>query len=152
MGLKLKRILEENGATVVITRTTNNVMLTNIDRAKMLNNAGVDIALQLHCNSCSNSSKTGQSAYIRSKDPWLEENKAIAKQITKYITKNTTFKNLGIKYYDGYMSLNWSTTPSVLLEMGYLSNSTDDRKLAKDSTREQLAQGIYEGLCAYFGR
>ena len=44
-GLKLKRILEEHGAKVVITRTTNDVMLTNIDRARMLNEAGVDVAL-----------------------------------------------------------------------------------------------------------
>ena len=50
------------------------------------------------------------------------------------------------------MSLNWSTTPSVLLEMGYLSNAREDRLLAKDSFREALAQGIYEGLCEYFGR
>ena len=44
----LRRVLlEEQGATVVITRTSNDVMLTNIDRAKMLNAANVDVALQL---------------------------------------------------------------------------------------------------------
>ena len=152
IGLKLKRILEEHGATVVITRTTNDVMLTNIDRAKMLNEAGVDVALQLHNNSCSNPSKTGQSGYIRTTGDWVAESKALAKAITKRITQTTGFKNRGINYYNDFMSLNWTTTPSVLLEMGYLSNSSDDRKLALDSTREQLAQGIYLGLCDYFGR
>ena len=50
------------------------------------------------------------------------------------------------------MRLNWTTTPSVLLEMGYLSNRSDDKLLALDETREGLAWGIYEGLCEYFGR
>lgn len=152
VGLRLKRILEEHGAKVVITRTTNDVQLTNIDRAKMLNAAGVDVALQLHCNSCSNSSKTGQSGYIRTTGQWFAESKALARQITKHISKTTGFANRGINYYNDYMSLNWTTTPSVLLEMGYLSNSSDDHKLAKPDFREKLAQGIYEGLCAYFGR
>ena len=152
IGLKLKRILEEHGAKVVITRTTNDVMLTNIDRAKMLNEAGVDVALQLHNNSCSNAGKSGQSAYIRTTGDWFAESKALAKSLTKCITRTTGFKNLGTVYYNDFMSLNWTTTPSVLLEMGYLSNSSDDHKLAQDSFREKLAQGIYLGLCEYFGR
>ena len=152
VGLKLKRILEEHGATVVITRTTNDVMLTNIDRARMLNEAGVDVALQLHCNSCSNSSKTGSSSYFRPNGPWAEENRALAIKLSRNISRVSGFKNRGINPYTDYMSLNWTTTPSVLLEMGYLSNSSDDHKLARDDFQEKLAQGIYEGLCAYFGR
>lgn len=152
VGLKLKRILEEHGAKVVITRTSNDVMLTNIDRAKMLNAAGVDVALQLHNNSCSNASKTGVSGYIRTTGSWYAESRALAKCLCRGISASTGFKNRGINLYNDYMSLNWTTTPSVLLEMGYLSNSSDDHKLAKDSFREALAQGIYQGLCDYFGR
>lgn len=152
IGLKLKRILEEHGATVVITRTTNDVMLTNIDRAQMLNAAGCDVALQLHNNSCSSSSRTGVSGYIRTTGDWVEESRTLSACICEGMSACTGFKNLGVKIYNDYMSLNWTTTPSVLLEMGYLSNSSDDKKLALDETREQLAQGIYQGLCAYFGR
>ena len=152
IGLKLKRILEEHGAKVVITRTTNDVMLTNIDRARMLNEAGVDVALQLHNNSCSNSGKSGQSGYVRTTGDWVAESKALAKSLTRCITQTTGFKNQGVIYYNDYMSLNWTTTPSVLLEMGYLSNASDDHKLAQDAFREKLAQGIYLGLCEYFGR
>lgn len=152
VGLKLKRILEEQGATVVITRTTNNVMLTNIDRAKMLNAAGVDVALQLHCNSWKSSKSHGSSCYIRTTGSWVAESRALAKNISKTMSQYTGFKNLGVKVYNEYMSLNWTTTPSVLLEMGYLSNRSDDLNLAKDEFREKLAYGIYVGLCQYFGR
>ncbi len=153
VGLKLRDLLEADGATVVMTRTKNDVMLTNIDRARMLNKAGVDVALQLHNDSVPNvPGKTGVTGYIRSTGNWVEESRALCKRLCKGISKATGFKNNGLRVYNDYMSLNWTTTPSVLLEMGYLSNRSDDEKLAKKSFRKKLAQGIYDGLCAYFGR
>lgn len=152
VGLKLKRILEDYGATVAITRTTNNVMLTNIDRAKMLNAAGVDVAIQLHCNSSRYTSHKGCSGYIRTTGSWVAESRALAKAITKNVSASTGCVNLGVKVQNGYMSLNWTTTPTLLLEMGYLSNKTEDKLLATDAYREKMAYGIAEGLCQYFGR
>ncbi|MBR1821650.1 MAG: N-acetylmuramoyl-L-alanine amidase [Clostridia bacterium] len=152
IGLKLRDILTEAGATVVITRTTNDVMLTNIDRAKMLNDAGVDVALQLHCNSISNQKAEGNSAYIRTTTEWADVNRAIGEAITAAISAECGCKNLGVKVNNNYMSLNWTTTPSVLLEMGYISNKKEDELLASDEYRTRMAMGIFEGLCAYYGR
>ena len=152
IGLKLARNLTEQGATVVITRTSNDVQLTNIDRAQMLNEAGVDVALQLHCNSVDNQSKQGNSGYIRTTGDWVEESYAISDCITRSISAVTGAKNLGVKINNNYMSLNWTTTPSVLLEMGYISNKEEDELLASDDYREKLAYAITEGLCEYFGR
>ena len=152
IGLKLQKLLTDAGATVVMTRTTNNVWLTNIDRARILNKAGVDVALQLHCNSNKKKSHHGCSAYVRTTGGWYHESKAIGKVLVRHISANTGMTNKGVKKYNGYMSLNWTTTPSVLLEMGYLSNKTEDRLLATDAFRDKIAQGIFEGLCEYYGR
>ena len=152
IGLKLADLLSKEGATVVITRTSNDVMLTNIERAKKLNDAGVDVALQLHCNSTSNKKSEGCSGYIRTTGNWVEESRALSKAMVDAISKETGCVNLGVKVYNKYMSLNWSTTPAVLLEMGYLSNQKEDRLLATDSYRAKMARGILEGLCDYFGR
>ena len=76
----------------------------------------------------------------------------LAKALCKGISKASGFKNNGVKVYNDYMSLNWTTTPSMLLEMGFLSNRSDDEKLARNSFRKKLAQGIHNGLCSYFGR
>ena len=51
-----------------------------------------------------------------------------------------------------YMSLNWTSTPSILLEMGFISNRKEDRLLASDDYRNKMAEGIFNGLCNYFGR
>ena len=50
------------------------------------------------------------------------------------------------------MSLNWTETPLVLLEMGYISNRTEDELLASDDYREKMVCDISVGLAAYFGR
>ena len=152
IGLKLQKKLTDAGATVVMTRTSNNVSLTNIQRARILNKANVDVALQLHCNSNKNKSHHGCSGFVRSTGKWYKRSKGIAKALTKAISANTGMANKGVKVHNKYMSLNWTTTPSVLLEMGYLSNKAEDKLLATDEFREKIAQGIFEGLCAYYGR
>ena len=152
IGLKLRKKLEDAGATVVMTRTTNDVSLTNIQRAEILNKAGVDVALQLHCNSSNKKSHHGCSGFVRTTGGWYGQSKAIGKALVKGICASTGMTNKGVKKYNGYMSLNWTTTPSVLLEMGYLSNKAEDKLLATDEFREKIAQGIFDGLCAYYGR
>lgn len=152
IGLKLRKLLEDEGATVVMTRTTNDVMLTNIDRARMLNKAGVDVALQLHCNGSSNHRSHGCSAYYRNNSEWVAESKRIAKAMVDCISKKTGCKNRGIRVHNEYMSLNWTTTLSALVEMGYLSNRKEDKLLATDSYRQKMAEGLLEALHVYFDR
>lgn len=86
VGLKLAKRLEDLGATVVMTRTTNDVMLTNIERAKMLNDAGVDIALQLHCDAVDDPSFHGCATYYRDNSDWVTESRDMAKLLAKGIS------------------------------------------------------------------
>ena len=152
VGLKLRDLLEAEGATVVMTRTTNDVMLTNIDRAKMLNNAGCDVALQLHCDAVNNSGPEGCHAIYRTNTEHAKANKALAKAVVSAVKANCGCKSRGWKSSTDYMSLNWTTTPSILLEMGFISNRKEDRLLASDDYRNKMAEGIFNGLCNYFGR
>ena len=144
--------IADAGATVVITRTSNDVSITNIDRARMLNKAGVDIAIHLHCNSSSYESKEGLSVYRKTTGKWQDEEKTMAKALADAMSAATGAVNLGVKTYNGYMSLNWSTTPAVLLEMGYISNRREDKLLASKAYRRKMAEGITEGIAQYFGR
>lgn len=152
VGLKLRDKLEKLGATVVMTRTDNDVMLTNIDRAKMLNEAEVDIALQLHCDAVDNPRMEGCAAYYRNSGDWLPESRACAKALADAISAGTGCKNNGSKVYNDYMSLNWSETPAILIEMGFISNQKEDKLLATDAYRDKMADAIADGLCAHFGR
>jgi N-acetylmuramoyl-L-alanine amidase len=50
------------------------------------------------------------------------------------------------------MSLNWSFTPAALVELGYMTNKTEDALLNDPAYQLKLAQGLVNGLCRYFGR
>jgi N-acetylmuramoyl-L-alanine amidase len=45
--------------------------------------------------------------------------------------------------------LNWAKVPSVIVEMGFMSNIAEDRLLATKAYRDKLAAGILDGTMAY---
>ena len=46
--------------------------------------------------------------------------------------------------------INWSTMPVTIVEMGFMSNPEEDRKLSDDQYQTRLAEGIAEGVDRYF--
>ena len=151
IGLMLRDRLEAEGATVVMTRTSNDVNITNIERAKMLNAANVDLALQLHCNSSATNdySRNGIELYVKPDDQpaWTA-----AAHMLECMIKETGALDRGVKKSTHYMSLNWSETPAILVEMGYMSNKKEDVLLATPSYQAKLVEGMYEGIARYCGR
>ena len=51
---------------------------------------------------------------------------------------------------DTYSGLNWSTVPSILVEMGYMSNPDEDEKLCSPEYQSDLVHGMIDGLITYF--
>ena len=58
----------------------------------------------------------------------------------------------GIFRRDSYTGLNWSEVPSILVEMGFMTNEEEDYKLNDPAYQDQLVAGMVEGVCAYMGR
>lgn len=147
ISMLLKEELEKLGAQVVMTRTTNDVNINNIERAQMLNAAGVDIALQVHLNASDKKTQEGFSVYAKYSD---YESQAIGQIILENACRVSGAKMLKVVASNNYMSLNWTETPTVLLECGYLTNPEEDVKLNSPVYQKLLAQGISEGLVEYF--
>ena len=59
VGLRLRDILEENGAQVVMTRESSDVDMSNKERATMMNDAGADLVVRLHCDGVDDESVHG---------------------------------------------------------------------------------------------
>ena len=151
IGLKLRDALEALGAEVYMTRTTADVNISNQQRAKMMNELGVDLVLRIHCNGGS-SSRYGMMIYVRQTGACKDESAAAAQLILDAMQQETGAKSHGVKYSDTYTGLNWSTVPSMLMELGYLTNAREDRLLNSPEYQDKLVTGMINGICTYMGR
>ncbi len=153
---KVKRILEERGYQVVMIRETNDVNISNAERAEIANKSGASIFIRIHANSLDNGSVHGTLAMCQTeKNPYNGElhsqSYSLSKKITEGICAATGFKNRGVQETDTMSGINWCTIPVSIVEMGFMSNPEEDQKMAQDEYQELIAAGIANGVDAYFG-
>lgn len=151
ISLKLRDVLEALGCTVYMTRETHDVDISNRERALMMNELGADIVLRLHCNGSSDKSANGIGLYVNRTGAIAEDSYAAAQAILPAMTEATGARADGIFRRDTYTGLNWSEVPCILVEMGYMSNPDEDEKLGDPAYQQLLAEGMAEGICAWFG-
>ena len=152
VGLQLRDCLEALGAEVVMTREINDVDLSNQDRARICNDAGCDLVLRLHCNGAEDKSVNGISLFIRATGQGAEEAFEAAKILLPAMLEATGAKDFRIHKSDTYTGLNWSVPPSILVEMGFMSNPEEDKKLCDPAYQALLVDGMVNGIAEYFGR
>ncbi len=153
VGLKLKDMLEDLGAKVVMTRTKNDVDLSNIDRAKIFNKAKVDLGVRLHCNGSNDPDVHGAFMLVpKSKEyPYYSESVGAAKKILAAYGEETGISvKKGVTYRDDQTGFNWCERPTVNIEMGHMTNEAEDHKLTDAAFQKKMARGIRNGILAYF--
>ena len=148
----LRDRLEELGAQVVMTRESHDVNISNQERAAVCNDAGADLVLRLHCNGANDQSVDGISLFVRATGQGAEEALAAAEALMPAMLAATGADNFGIYRRDSYTGLNWSVPPSILVEMGFMSNPQEDEKLCDPVYQAQLVEGMVQGIADYFGR
>lgn len=153
IGLKLKSMLEAGGASVVMTRTTNDVNISNIERTQLMNQNQVDCWVRLHCDASSSERTSGAHGLIPSRaynaDIYADSLR-LAKQVMAGFCDATGATDGGITALMDQTGFNWSDFPVIAIEMGYLSNAEDDVRLGLDSYQIACATGIYNGIVSYF--
>ncbi len=156
IGLKLQEELEARGYTVVMTRTTNDVELSNVDRAEIATEAGADIFLRLHCDGATSSDASGVHCLGPAEDnPYLdadliEKSNLLCTYLRDEqvaVTGQDARTNSQVNNMTG---INWATMPVSIVEMGFLSNPDEDQFLASEDGQNQVAEGLANGVDAYF--
>lgn len=153
VGLKLKKLLTDLGATVVMTRETHDVDISNKERAEMMNAAGADLVVRIHCNGNNDESKHGAFVLIPSNDCTASINDASKKAgrcIIDAFCAATGAKNLALQPRSDQTGFNWSTVPVCNIEMGHMTNKEEDNLLVSDDYQNLCAQGIANGIADYF--
>lgn len=153
---KLKKTLVERGYQVYMVRSSNNVNISNKQRAIRANKSGADIYIRIHADSSASSGVRGASMlYPSTKNPYVKSlskpSKRLSNCILKSYCKKTGIKSRGLFTRDDLTGTNWSEIPVTLIEMGFLSNSVEDRYMQKAANQKKMAAGIADGVDDYFG-
>lgn len=154
VSLKLKKALRSQGYKVVMTRETNNVNISNSERAAVANNAGADAFIRIHANG----GGSGQSGILTmcptANNPYCSEiyskSRKLADCILDEMISATGANRVGVSEVDNMSGINWSKVPVTIVEMGFMTNAVEDRKMATDSYQNKLVTGIVNGLADYF--
>ena len=154
VALKLQEALSNQGYTVVMCRTSQNVDLSNVQRAQMANEANADAFIRLHCDSSESSSSTGTLTLAPSTSnrycaSIASQSQSLSKSIVNNICKATGSRNRGVSIVDNMTGLNWSKVPVTIVEMGFLSNPGEDRLLSSEDYQNKIVQGIVNGIGEY---
>lgn len=154
ISMRLKKVLVSRGYEVYMIRESNDVRLSNRERAEMANKSGSEIFLRIHCNSDENSSvhgaltmcPTGANSYCTE---IIDDSQNLAKTIETSLCRETGAQNRGIIQTDQMSGINWCKIPVTIIETGFMSNPEEDRKLSDEAYQDQLAEGIADGVDIY---
>lgn len=155
ISLLLRDELEKRGYRVILTREDNDTAISNAERAQMAYEEGGDIYVRIHANGSDDASVQGALAMVPSpNNPYIpelaEDSYTLADCILSAYCEKASFASLGIQYYDNMTGINWSKLPVMILEMGFMTNQSDDLRMADASVQPLMAEGIADGIDAYF--
>jgi len=158
---QLKKLLEQAGATVVMTRSTNSYGAWGPcvwDRAKIANRNNADAMLSIHADGAASSSHgffamtpaliKGWTDDVVKKDRRLANAMIVGMKRAGAPPSNYIGNQLMVSR--DTTSLNISNRPTVTVEVGNMRNSSDAARMQSASGQQQYAKWLFAGLQNYF--
>ena len=156
VSLQLRDELIRRGYSVLMTRTANDVEISNVERAVLANEAKADAFIRIHCNSSDSSSVRGVLCYQPSvSNPYLTpeviaESRRLAAALLEAQIASTGQENRGLLEGDDMTGINWAQMPVTIVEMGFMSNPEEDLYMAGSEGQAAIVQGLANGVDAFF--
>lgn len=161
IALNLKRLIEQSGGVVIMTRETDKGLYTSKsttlrqmktedlhNRKQLIEDSGSQVFISIHLNSFIRPSYYGAQTFYKkgSKDSEYFA-LIIQKELKNILDKDN---NRQPQHRDDVFLLNEVTIPSVLVECGFLSNVKEEQLLIDETYQERIAWSIYIGVMNYF--
>lgn len=154
VSLYLKEELLSRGYEVVMIRETHDVDISNVERAQIANEAGADAFIRVHADSSTKSSAKGVMTICQTPDnpynsEWYEESRRLSELVLEEVVEETGAKKRYVWETDTMTGINWTTVPTTILEMGFMSNPEEDELMATEEYRKKIAVGVADAIDRY---
>ena len=164
---RLQRTLTARGYNVIMTRSRDEFLELS-ERAERANAVGADVFVSLHFNAAGSTSARGIETFMltpvgeasfaaknvktdadpgNAKDAW---NLLLAYKVHSALVNKIDAENRGVKCMN-LAVLRPLKCPGILVECGFFTNASEAALIATTNRREQIAQGIADGISAYAG-
>jgi N-acetylmuramoyl-L-alanine amidase len=158
VGLRLRRLLERAGIRVVMTRTrTAGTSIGNVARARIANRAGAALFLRIHADGSTDPGARGtHTLYPALRRGWTDDIYAQSRRAAGLVQAELQaalgFPDRGLQERSDYTGFNWADVPAILVEMGFMTNPTEDRLLETAAYGQRAAVGLCRGTLRFLGR
>lgn len=146
IGLKLGQLLAEAGAAVVFTRTDDRYVSV-FERPKIADFVNAELFVSIHVNSYEGTEASGVETLF---NPLYLENFRLAQLIQSELTTHINALDRGVRPRTNLAVLNGAKIPAVLVEVGFISNETEEALLNTPEYQQQIATGLFNGIQLFF--
>ncbi|WP_166786792.1 N-acetylmuramoyl-L-alanine amidase [Jeotgalibacillus salarius] len=139
----LYHMLSSTGANVIMTREDDRY-IDLYSRVAASKDHHADAFVSIHYDAIHDRSVKGFTTYY-----YGGPDELLADSVHEGLSDSMTIKNRGV-HHGNFLVLRDNVAPSVLLELGFISNPSEEASVTNDRFREIAAKGIYNGLTDYF--
>lgn len=149
-SLIIRDYLEQCGANVILTRDTNDVSISNQERAQIAVSNNADVFIRIHADAAGDSAASGVRVYIPDNGSYTDTSPAYAEQLAGLVADAEGLEVNEVRATSLYTGLNYANTIRAFqLSLGFLSNSDDEAVLVNEDNMAQVAEAV-SVFCAEF--
>jgi N-acetylmuramoyl-L-alanine amidase len=158
VSLRLRTLLRKAGVRAVMTRTqTARTSMGNIARAQIANRARARLFLRVHADGHPDRSVRGShTLYPALRRGWTDDvyapSRRAARIVQSELVRALGFPDRGLTERSDFTGFNWADVPAIMVELGFMTNPTDDRLLATPAYQLRAARGLCRGTLRFLGR
>ncbi len=138
---KIKALYSDSDVSILFTRTEDEFIGLK-DRTDFITTNKADLVISLHINNSINSNTNGFEIFVTEKPDLFEKTKNFAEKLSEKLSK-TQLKNRGLKIAPFWI-LKKSNCPSMIVELGFISNENDRKFIESEKGQTEIAKTILE--------
>lgn len=139
---KIKALHNNENVELFFTRNEDELVSLN-DRVQKINEIKPDLVISLHVNNNKNPESNGVEVYVPKDLAHTVKSEELANKFLGLLVDKTSLMSRGVKTAP-FLILKKSNCPTILAEVGFMSNYSDRKIITSDENQNRVAQAVIE--------